>query len=72
MGRKKVSDPRIFGYRLRLNEEENRMLNDICKETGITKSKLFRKFLNEQYELISIRSEILKTAKENHHGLQKH
>lgn len=52
MGRKKLNDPRSFGYRLRLNEEETKMLNYICKETGLTKAKLFRKFLIEQYESI--------------------
>ena len=50
MGRKKLKDPRKSGYRLRLNAEEEEMLESICKETGVKKSVLFRQFINEQYK----------------------
>lgn len=62
MGRKKISNPRIFGYRLRLNADERDALSFISEKTGLSPAKLFRKFLNEQMEL-------LKPEKENEHGL---
>lgn len=51
-GRPKKEDSRDKQYRVRLNEEENLMLDFCSEETGEAKSEIFRKALKAYYENI--------------------
>ena len=44
-GRPKIDNPRIFQYRLRLNEEEEKQLTFLAKELNKPKSKIIRELI---------------------------
>ena len=53
MGRKKSQNPRTYGYRIRLTKEEHDALIEISKMRKTTVSKLFRDFIQEQFDLLN-------------------
>lgn len=49
MGRPKIDDVRDKLYRVRVNDEEEQMLNYICNRTGQRKADIFRTAVREYY-----------------------
>ena len=54
-GRPKKEDSREKQYRVRLNDEEDKMLDYASRATGIRKSEIFRKALQEYYRQVQLR-----------------
>lgn len=53
-GRPSVEDKRDNQYRVRLNDEEEKMLTYCSKTTGKPKSQIFRKALEEYYTIVQL------------------
>lgn len=53
-GRPTVDDKRDNQYRVRLNDEENRMLSYCSKVTGQPKSKIFRRALESYFHTVQL------------------
>ena len=53
-GRPKKDDSREKQYRVRLNDEEDKMLDYASQATGIRKSEIFRKALQEYYRQVQL------------------
>lgn len=53
-GRPKKDNSRDSQYRVRLNDDEEAMLNYASRVTGIRKSEIFRKALQEYYQNVKI------------------
>ena len=49
-GRPKIDDPRIHQYRLRMNDDEVKALNYICKARNVTVADFFRSVIFNEYE----------------------
>ena len=64
VGRPPKEDSRDKQYRVRLNEEEDGMLNFCSEETGEAKSEIFRKALKSYYENAKFFKNVLKGKEE--------
>ncbi len=53
-GRPSVEDKRDNQYRVRLNDEEEKMLTYCSQTTGKPKSQIFRKALEEYYNIVQL------------------
>lgn len=49
-GRPYSKDPRKKHYMIRINDKENKMLEDCCKMTGMGQADVFRVALEKLYE----------------------
>lgn len=45
-----TSDPKTHDTRIRMSDDEVRMLNICCEKTGLTKADVIRKGIKELYE----------------------
>lgn len=64
MARPKKDDARDIVYKVRLNEEEDRMLTDASEWTSQAKSEVFRKALLDYYKAVKVSKHISDTALE--------
>ena len=58
MARPKKEDARDIVYKVRLNEEEDRMLSDASEWTSQAKSEVFRKALLDYYKAVKVSKHI--------------
>ena len=54
LGRPKKEDSREKQYRIRLNDKEDKMLTFASNATGVPKSEIFRKALQEYCEKVKL------------------
>ena len=47
-----TNDPKVLNTRIRLSEEDVKLLNFCCEKTGLTKSEIIRRGIREVYGLI--------------------
>jgi len=64
-GRPKLEDSRDNQYRVRLNDEENRMLTYASQKTGKAKSEIFRLALVDYYNKVCLTELNLENAEED-------
>ena len=64
-GRPKLEDSRDNQYRVRLNDEENRMLTYASQKTGKAKSEIFRLALVDYYNKVCLTELNLESAEED-------
>lgn len=48
-----TSDPKTHDTRIRMSDDEVRMLNICCEKTGLTKADVIRKGIKELYERLT-------------------
>lgn len=47
-----TSDPKTHETRIRMSDEDVRLLNECCKKTGMTKAEVIRQGIREVYEKV--------------------
>ena len=52
MGRPKSDDPRNIRFSIRLNEQENKELEEICEITGENKNEVIRRSVERYYKYL--------------------